>query len=109
MASERALKLLERLTLQFITWLVGAAFVIGGALVLVAGRAISKTIKENSKKSKPKKRDCYLATCKGNMIFISAKGLTKIKDVTRGKKGCRWRYHPNNRNTSVHLFYGIST
>lgn len=43
------------------------------------------------------------------MIFISAKGLTKIKDVTRGKKGCRWRYHPNKRNTSVHLFCGIST
>ncbi|MGP9527063.1 hypothetical protein [Arthrobacter sp. S41] len=66
---------------------VGAAIVIGGALALEAGKAISKIIKENSRKSKSKKRDYYPATLKSNKVFISAKGLTKAQAVTRGKKG----------------------
>lgn len=66
---------------------IGAAIVLGGALALEAGKAISKIISENNKKSKSKKRDYYPATLKSNKIFISAKGLTKTQAVTRAKKG----------------------
>lgn len=66
---------------------IGAAIVIGGALALEAGKAISKIVKENNKKSKSKKRDYYPATRKSNKIFISANGLTKAKAVIRGKNG----------------------
>lgn len=66
---------------------IGAAIVVGGLLALEAGKAISKIIKENNKRSQSKKRDYYPATLANDKVFISARGLTLSAAIKRGNSG----------------------